>query len=242
MSPSVNPTPPEDARRRHPIVAVALALAVTAVDATLLAWALGGVTALLAHRRALALLALWAMGGVALALLRPVRGHDAVAVERESPLVLLLLFLIPLATPPAAALSERLALWALPGGRALRWAGVALSGAGLALRIAAMAQLGSRFSPRVAMQREHTLETRGLYARVRHPGYAGAWLAALGGALAFGSAVTLPLVLAMGALLWRRAAREESMLERHFGDAYRSYRDRTGRFVPRLVPSRTPPA
>ena len=200
MSPSVNPTPPEDARRRHPIVAVALAL------------------------------------------LRPVRGHDAVAVERESPLVLLLLFLIPLATPPAAALSERLALWALPGGRALRWAGVALSGAGLALRIAAMAQLGSRFSPRVAMQREHTLETRGLYARVRHPGYAGAWLAALGGALAFGSAVTLPLVLAMGALLWRRAAREESMLERHFGDAYRSYRDRTGRFVPRLVPSRTPPA
>jgi len=230
------------AGRPHPAVTVLLALTVTALDAALLAFALGGIAALLAHHRALALLALWAVGGVTLALLRPVRGHHAVEVERESPFVMLALFLIPLATPPAAALGERLALWALPGGALLRWAGVALSGAGLALRIAAMAQLGPRFSPRVALQRQHALETRGLYARIRHPGYAGAWLAALGGALAFGSALALPLVAAMGLLLWDRAAREESMLERHFGDEYRSYRGRTGRFVPPLVPARPPPA
>lgn len=225
-----------------PALAVLLALAVTGFDAALLAAALGGVTPLLAHPRALALLALWAAGGVALALLRPMRGHDAVRVERESPWVMLTLFLIPLLTPPLAALDERLSVSLLPGGMALRWAGVALSGAGLALRIAAMAQLGPRFSPRVALQREHTLETGGLYGRIRHPGYAGAWLASLGGALAFGSGLALPLLAVMGLLLWNRAGREDALLEQHFGEAFQRYRARTGRFVPPLGPPRTPPA
>ena len=228
-------------RRPNPAVTVLLALLVTVLDAALLAGALGGIAALFAHARALALLGLWTIGGVTLALLRPVRGHDAVTVEREAPWLLLALFLIPLATPPVAALGERLSLWLLPGGAALEWAGVALSGAGLALRIVAMTQLGPRFSPRVALQREHALETRGLYARIRHPGYAGAWLASLGAALAFGSALALPLVTAMGWLLWNRAGREESMLERHFGEDYRSYRGRSGRFLPPLVASRPPP-
>lgn len=239
---AVNTESTEGARPPHPIVTALPAFAVTGLDAALLALALGGLAALLAHPRALALLAVWLVGGVTLALLRPLRGHDAVAVEREAPYVLLVLFLIPLVTPPVAALDERLALWVLPGGATLRWAGVAISGAGLGVRIAAMAQLGARFSPRVALQRQHVLETHGLYAHLRHPGYAGAWLASLGGGLAFGSGLSLPLVAIMGWLLWNRAGREESMLERHFGDEYRGYRARTGRFVPRLVPSRAPRA
>ena len=219
-----------------------LGLVATGLDAALLAIALGGIAPLLAHARALALLALWAVGAVTLALLRPVRGHDAQSVERDPPFVLLALFLIPLLAPPVAALGERLALWPLPGGAPLRWFGVVLSGAGLGVRIAAMAQLGSRFSPLLAVQRKHALETRGLYARIRHPGYLGALLAALGGALAFGSAVALPLVAAMGLLLWARAGREETMLERHFGTAYVNYRARSGRLLPRLAPPRMPPA
>ncbi len=228
----------EGRRPRNPIVSATLALGVTALDAALLALALGGLAPLLAHTRALALLVLWAVGGVSLALLHPVRGHDTVAVERDPAFVLVALFLIPLFTPPSAALGERMALWALPGGAALRWGGVALSGAGLALRIAAMAQLGPRFSPLIAMQREHALETSGLYQHIRHPGYVGAWLASLGAALAFGSALALPLVAAMGLLLWNRAGREESMLARHFGEEYRRYCARSGRFLPRLTPSR----
>lgn len=227
-------------RPPHPVVRAAFALVVTGLDAALLALALGGVAPLLAHPRALALLALWAVGAVTLALLRPVRGHEATTVERDPPFVLLALFLIPLLTPAVAALGERLALWPLPGGSPLRWFGVALSGVGLAVRITAMAQLGSRFSPLLAVQREHALETRGLYARIRHPGYLGALLAALGGALAFGGTVGLPLVAAMGLLLWARAGREEVMLERHFGAAYVNYRGRSGRFLPRLAPPRRP--
>jgi protein-S-isoprenylcysteine O-methyltransferase Ste14 len=91
------------------------------------------------------------------------------------------------------------------------------------------------------VQREHALETRGLYAGIRHPGYLGAVLATLGGALAFGSAAALAPVAAMGLLLWARAGREERMLEQHFGDAYRSYRARSGQFLPRLArPQATP--
>lgn len=221
-------------RRPHPVVRAVLALLVTALDAGLLALALGGIAALTAHPRALALLGLWAIGAVTLALLRPVQGTAAALVERESPLVLIALFLIPLLAPPLAALSERLSLGQLPGGALLRWTGVALAALGLGVRIVAMAQLGPRFSPLVALQKEHALETRGLYARIRHPGYLGAWLAALGGALAFGGGMSLPLVAAMALLLNARATREEAMLEHRFGVDYHQYRTHTGRFLPRF--------
>jgi len=225
-------------RRPHPIVSAVLALLVTALDAALLAIALAGMAPLLAHPRALTLLAIWAIAAVTLALMRPARGPAAATVERESPFVLPALFFIPLVIAPLAAFSERVALWQLPGGAALRWIGVTLAAVGLAVRIVAMAQLGPRFSPRVALQHEHALETRGLYARIRHPGYLGAWLAALGGALAFGGGLSLPLVVAMGLLLWTRAGREEAMLERRFGDDYRRYREQSGRFLPPLAPPR----
>jgi protein-S-isoprenylcysteine O-methyltransferase Ste14 len=122
----------------------------------------------------------------------------------------------------------------LPGGDPLRWLGVILSVAGFAIRIAAMAQLGPRFSPLIAVQRTHALETRGLYARIRHPGYLGAWLVTAGAALAFGSALTLILPLLMLGVLATRIRGEEAMLERHFGDDFRRYRARTGALTPRF--------
>jgi protein-S-isoprenylcysteine O-methyltransferase Ste14 len=110
---------------------------------------------------------------------------------------------------------------------------VALSAAGLALRIAAMHRLGSRFSPLAAVQRHHTLETGGLYGQLRHPGYLGAWVCLLGVVLAFGSAATLPLVVLMGLALGRRVATEERLLEDRFGAEFRAYRARVGAWLPR---------
>jgi protein-S-isoprenylcysteine O-methyltransferase Ste14 len=210
------------------------ALLVTILDAVLLAVALGGVGALLHHARALALLAAWAVGGITLAVIQPVRTHDPVEVRSDPPALLLALFLIPLVTPPLSAWAERAGAWLLPGGATLRWIGVALSAVGFAIRIAAMARLGSRFSPLVAVQRAHALETRGLYARIRHPGYLGSWLVTLGACLAFGSAATLPLAALMLLVLFARLRSEERVLERHFGEEYRSYRARTGALLPRL--------
>lgn len=209
------------------------ALGVTGLDAVLLALALGGWSALGSHPRALTLLGCWAVSGVVLAALRPPRNREAVAEAPEGRLLLVSLGLIPLAIPPLAAWSERVGWGPLPGGSVLRWSGVGLAALGLALRVVAMRQLGARFSPFLSVQPGHVLETRGLYARVRHPGYLGAWLAALGGALAFGSGPVLAPVLLFGALIAARARREEALLERHFGDDWRAHRARTGAFLPR---------
>ena len=82
------------------------------------------------------------------------------------------------------------------------------------------------------MQKRHALETGGLYARIRHPGYLGSWLVTAGTVLAFGSAVTVPLAIVMLGLLIARTRVEEELLARHFGDEYRRYRGRTGAAVP----------
>jgi protein-S-isoprenylcysteine O-methyltransferase Ste14 len=190
----------------------------------------------LARARALALIAIWGARRWCSRVAPPIGRQDTIAIDRDRAIVLIALFLLPLLSTPVAAWGERTGVWRWPEPPVLAWAGVGLAGIGLAIRITAMAQLGTRFSPLVAMQREHPLETRGLYGWVRHPGYLGAWLAALGGALAFHSALGLPAVLLMGWLLQKRVTREEALLERHFGEAYRGYRARTGRFLPRLVP------
>src|SRR5262249_33586098 len=157
----------------------------TALDAALLALALGGVAPLLAHPRALALLAVWAAGNAALAVARPLAGHDATAVDPaasvgmlapfvlplgaaplagcgggdpDGGVVMLALFVLRLVAAPLAAWGERAGVWRFPWPAAFGWIGVALTAAGLALRLAAMRRLGARFSPRVALQREHALE------------------------------------------------------------------------------------
>jgi len=217
----------------HPARALLISLTVLVFDFALLALGVGGLAPLLHHPRALALFATWLIATPALALLRPVRSQDPVATQPDRG-VMLVLFLIPLVTPMLSALAERSGAWLLPGGAALRWSGVALSAAGLALRILAMRQLGSRFSPLAAVQREHALETGGIYGTVRHPGYLGAWICSLGVVLAFGSALTLPLLALMGLALGRRVALEEGLLERRFGGEFQAYRARVGGFVPRI--------
>jgi protein-S-isoprenylcysteine O-methyltransferase Ste14 len=228
----VSETPPAVSKTGGALRALIGALLATGLDAALLALALG-VSGLLGHARALALLVVWGIGAFVLAWLRPVRVHDPAEMRRESPLFLIALAAVPLATPALSAWAERLGVWILPGGMALRWAGVAISALGLALRIAAMSRLGSLFSPFVAVQKQHALETSGVYRWVRHPGYLGTWLASLGAILAFGSAATLPLSVALLALLYVRLRREEGVLEKRFGDAFRAYRLRTGALLPR---------
>ena len=226
------------AARPPVLVSILRALVALAIEAALLAWGLGGVAALLASPRALALIAIWGVVGVTLSIARPARAQDIVRAERD-PLAMVALALIPLAIPAVAAWGGRLRFWSLPAPEVLGWAGVALSALGLAIRVAAMRQLGARFSPLLAVQREHALETRGLYAVVRHPGYLGALLASWGAAVAFGSALALPLALIMTAFQWDRVRREETLLASRFGDEWRAYAASTGALLPR--PRRSAP-
>ena len=200
------------------------------LDAALLALGVGGAHALFRHPRAVGLLVIWAAGYGALAGQR--RPRDPRERRADSRFVLATLVLVPLLTPMLSAWSERAGFWPLPGGAVLRWTGVALAGLGLLLRVLAMQRLGARFSPVIELQGEHALEAGGVYGWMRHPGYAGACLANLGAVLAFGSAATLPLVLVMALATSARVAREETALEAVFGDEYRRYRARVGRWGP----------
>lgn len=219
---------------RPPVpVLVLRALIALAFEALLLAWGLGGFPALATSPRALALIAIWGVVGVTLSITRPVRGQDIVTAQKD-PLAMVALALLPLSIPGVAAWGGRLHVWPLPAPEVLGWTGVALSGVGLGLRVAAMRQLGARFSPLLAVQREHALETTGWYARVRHPGYLGSMLASWGAAIAFGSAMALPLAFVMMLFQLDRIRREERLLEREFGDAWRAYAAGTGALLPRL--------
>jgi len=218
--------------RPSPVAGITGAVLSTALDAVLLALALGGVAPLLAHRRALALLAVWLAGALVLALVRPVR-RRAGTQRTADPLLLLALFVLPLAAGPLAAWGEREGLLPLPGGAARAAAGLLLVASGLALRIAAMMRLGSRFDPTVALLPDHALETGGPYSRMRHPGYTGAALAALGAALTFASGLGLVAVALFAVALALRVRAEERALEAHFGDTFRAWRARTGAFLPR---------
>ena len=85
-------------------------------------------------------------------------------------------------------------------------------------------QLGDAFTPRAEA---HRLVTHGLYARIRHPIYLFAEVAALGIIVFMGP--WWLLVVWVAAVAWQisRARRENHVLEDRFGDAYRAYRDQT---------------
>jgi protein-S-isoprenylcysteine O-methyltransferase Ste14 len=222
-------TVPPSLAARSPARAASLSLLVTLIEAALLALGLGGAGALLAHPRALALVGVWLVSGLMLAWRNPVRAQDV--TERppgQGPLMVVLLVL-PLATPPLCAWAERAGLWLVPLPPAVRWAGVALAAGGLVWRIRAMMWLGARFAPTVALQRGHALETGGPYAHARHPGYAGAWLANLGVVVAFGSAAGLASVALFWLALRARIAGEETLLARSFGPAWSAYAARVPR-------------
>jgi len=114
-----------------------------------------------------------------------------------------------------------------------RWMGVGVCGIAAALLTWTLRGLGTNLTDTVVTRRVHTLVTSGPYRWVRHPFYdsiallilAISLIAANWFLLLTGSVVLLLLVV-------RTRTEEEKLLER-FGDAYRAYMTRTGRFVPR---------
>jgi protein-S-isoprenylcysteine O-methyltransferase Ste14 len=77
------------------------------------------------------------------------------------------------------------------------------------------------------------LVTDGAFRRVRHPLYLGSVLFYLGLALSTASLASLALALAIFAFYDHIASYEERWLEARYGEAYRSYRLRTGKWWPR---------
>lgn len=129
---------------------------------------------------------------------------------------------------------SRMAWASLPFPVWLRWAGIAAGVAGGILILWTMSTLGPNLTDTVVTRRNHTLVTSGPYRWVRHPFYDSVALFLTACGLAAANWFLLAGGLTAIALLVVRTAAEEERLVARFGESYRSYMNRTGRFLPRV--------
>jgi protein-S-isoprenylcysteine O-methyltransferase Ste14 len=116
----------------------------------------------------------------------------------------------------------------------LRWIGVGLGCMTGFLLFWTLHSLGKNLTDTVVTRKHHTLITTGPYRWVRHPFYVCAALLVVAISLVAANAlflVTGGLVLLLLAL---RTRVEERHLLNRFGEEYRKYMERTGRFFPRF--------
>lgn len=115
-----------------------------------------------------------------------------------------------------------------------RWLGLGMGAAADALAYWVFRSLGNNVSPTVVTRKTHTLVTSGPYRWVRHPLYMMGLIAYLGFALLSENAFIAALSIVTFLLLNLRLPKEEARLVERFGDAYRDYMRRTGRFLPKV--------
>jgi len=116
----------------------------------------------------------------------------------------------------------------------VRWAGV---GIGILCVLGIywlFSSIGTGITPVSATRKEHKLVTNGIYRYIRHPLYT------IGSSLfiSFGMMADNWFIAALGILTFIlmaiRTPKEEANLIEKFGDEYREYMKRTGRFLPKL--------
>jgi protein-S-isoprenylcysteine O-methyltransferase Ste14 len=157
----------------------------------------------------------------------PDPSRDAVArrVGDQGPLLLLFF----------AAPFERTFLW---GGEAPRWlSGLALAMelGGLWLALGARIQLGFFSWAKVNGIDKQALVQSGFYRFIRHPAYAGIYLALIAWPIAYGAPLAALLTITLVGIVMRRLIRrEEDILLERYGEEYRKYQDASDAMIPNL--------
>ena len=95
--------------------------------------------------------------------------------------------------------------------------------------------LGKNLTDTVVTRREHTLVTHGPYRWVRHPFYDVGFLWGLSLSLLTANWLIALLWFSAYAMLVVRTRIEEEKLIERFGDEYRGYMQRTGKFFPHVI-------
>ena len=119
----------------------------------------------------------------------------------------------------------------------IRWAGVAVGAASGCLLVWTLVNLGKNLTDTVVTRKAHTLVTVGPYRWVRHPFYDAVALAVLANSLVAANWFLLVTGALLMTMMVIRTRTEEAHLIARFGDAYRSYMNRTGRFFPGRIRS-----
>ncbi len=168
------------------------------------------------------------------------RGATGSDVQRsyESPADLVVLRLLMLAMWVFVLLygfdQPRMVHFAMSLPDAVRWLGVGGAVVSLLLLIWVHQSLGQNWSRLLNVREEQTLVTHGPYQWVRHPMYTVLSGFYLGAALVSANSLIGLVSVGMVLQLWTRIEPEEHMMIEHFGDAYRTYMQHTGRLLPRL--------
>jgi protein-S-isoprenylcysteine O-methyltransferase Ste14 len=117
----------------------------------------------------------------------------------------------------------------------MRWFGVMLGVVCVGLIYWLFTSIQSGISPVSATRKNHRLVTHGIYRWVRHPLYTiGSSLIISFGLISDNWFICLLAVLAFIAMAIRTPKEEANLIEK-FGDEYRDYMKRTGRFLPKMI-------
>ena len=116
----------------------------------------------------------------------------------------------------------------------IRWLGVVIGVLCVGGVYWLFSSIGSGITPTSATRQQHTLVTGGPYRWVRHPLYTiGSSMFISFGMMADNWYIALLGILAFIAMAIRTPKEEANLLEK-FGDEYREYMTRTGRFLPKF--------
>jgi protein-S-isoprenylcysteine O-methyltransferase Ste14 len=112
-------------------------------------------------------------------------------------------------------------------------AGAILILGAIGMRVWARAHIRGLYSGHVEVQTGHRLVKEGPYRLVRHPGYTGFVLMALGLAIGYSSLIGLAAipVLLLPGLAYRMQV-EERLLKEQFGEEYQRYSSNTKKLIP----------
>ena len=143
----------------------------------------------------------------------------------------------PLATIAGLAYiiaAERMRWAARPLPRWSRWVGAGLYAASLPLFFWSHHTLGENWSTSLVIKEQQTLISGGPYRWVRHPMYTAIILSSLGSFFLSANWVLGIAGLGTSTSCVARVGDEEALMVEEFGEQYRAYMERTGRFLPPL--------
>ncbi len=125
--------------------------------------------------------------------------------------------------------------WAnLPAPIWSRWAGAALGIVTLPVFAWTHHALGKNWSADLVIKEQHALVASGPYRWVRHPMYTAIFGSALAFFLLSANWAIGMTGLGMSIVVASRVDKEEALMIEEFGDQYRAYMRRTGRYLPRI--------
>jgi protein-S-isoprenylcysteine O-methyltransferase Ste14 len=120
----------------------------------------------------------------------------------------------------------------LPGW--LRWVGFIIGWLGVLLTGWSELELDRQFSPQLQLRQDHQLITSGPYGTIRHPLYTGIFTFGLSLALVSANWFFVAFFVMSLFGLGLRVPKEERMMMEQFGEEYRAYMQRTGRYLPKM--------